>query len=257
LTNTTTVRIKGDAGIDTDNNGTVDNNTYPMGYNAFYCYKYELSEQQYADFLNTLTTTQITTLGVAGIPLSDYVNGQVINSASVTLTNGEYFSSNPTKACGNSSANRVLAYADWSGLRPMTILEFNKASYGALLPVNGNAGYQAWGQGEAFNNANLYSYYGFLNNVGSYDNGSSSRLDSGATYYGMMDFTGNAVEPCVRLTSFTFTNINGNGTLGINGLTDIPTWTTQMIFYIDQMRNGYYTPSLFEYGGFRYVRSAE
>ena len=80
-TNTATIRVKGDAGIDTDNNGTVDNTTYPIGYRAFFCYKYELSEQQYADFLNTLTSTQISTLGVAG--------------TNITLSNGQYFSSRP------------------------------------------------------------------------------------------------------------------------------------------------------------------
>ncbi|MBC8042098.1 MAG: hypothetical protein IAF08_01520, partial [Rhizobacter sp.] len=31
---------------------------YPKGFNAFYCMKYEVSQQQYADFRNTLTLTQ-------------------------------------------------------------------------------------------------------------------------------------------------------------------------------------------------------
>jgi len=31
---------------------------FPKGYNDFYCMKYEISQGQYADFLNTLTTTQ-------------------------------------------------------------------------------------------------------------------------------------------------------------------------------------------------------
>ncbi|MCB9178869.1 MAG: hypothetical protein H6590_05555 [Flavobacteriales bacterium] len=32
--------------------------TYPNGYNAYYCGKYEISQQQYVDFLNTLTRPQ-------------------------------------------------------------------------------------------------------------------------------------------------------------------------------------------------------
>ena len=33
---------------------------FPKGYNAFYCMKYEISQQQYVDFLNSLTQTQAT-----------------------------------------------------------------------------------------------------------------------------------------------------------------------------------------------------
>ena len=35
---------------------------FPKGYNAFYCMKYEISQQEYVDFLNTLTYTQQDTL---------------------------------------------------------------------------------------------------------------------------------------------------------------------------------------------------
>jgi hypothetical protein len=252
LTNTATVRIKGDAGIDTDNNGTVDVTTYPIGYNAFYCYKYELTEQQYADFLNTLTTTQKETLGVAG--------------TTITSTNGDYFSANPTKACGNSTPIRLLAFADWSGVRPMSILEFNKASYGPLLPEYSSfTGYNAWNQkytvNSYTNNHNSTPYYSSgsgIIEVGSYDSETSSREESGATYYGMMDFTGNVVEACVNLINYTFTNANGNGVLGSTGATDVATWSSTMILYIDQIQSyDYDMNQTLTYGGFRYVRSAE
>jgi hypothetical protein len=230
-TSTATVRIKGDAGIDTDNNGTVDITTYPIGYNAFYCYKYELTEQQYADFLNTLTTTQKTTLGVAG--------------TTIKLTNGEYFSSSPTKACGKSTAIRLLAYADWSGVRPMSILEFNKASNGPQMPMSGIGNWI-----DNNNGANS------LTSVGSLATLYTGKNDSGATYFGIMDFAGNAMEPCVKLNNYTFTNTNGNGVLGTTGATDVITWSTTMILYIDYWGNNYYFSTL-TYGGFRYVRSAE
>ena len=214
LTNTVTVRIKGDSGIDTDNNGTVDITTYPIGYNAFYCYKYELTEQQYADFLNTLTASQITTLGVAG--------------TSITLTNGQYFTATPNRACGNSTANRFLAYADWSGVRPMSVLEFNKATYGPLL---------------ANNSTQQYGRPTSLFDVGSV-----------ASYFGIMDFRGNALEPCVTLNIYTFDNRNGDGILRATGLTDITSWTAAMIIYLDQKL---YINLNTSFNGFRYVRSAE
>jgi hypothetical protein len=214
LTTSATVRIKGDTGIDTNNDGIVDNTTYPIGYNAFYCYKYEMTEQQYADFLNTLTASQITTLGVAG--------------TSITLTNGQYFTSTPNKACGNSNTNRFLAYADWSGVRPMSVLEFNKALHGPLLAAN---------NGIEFSMPSL--------------------IDVGfdPSYYGIMNFGGNAMEPCVTLNNYTFDNKNGDGILSTTGLTDITSWTPAMIMYVDQKL--YFQIRNSTLNGFRYVRSAQ
>ena len=114
--NDASIRIKGDAGLDTDANGTVENTTYPTGYYPFYMFKYEMSEQQYADFLNCLTPTQRSTLGVAG--------------ATITQTAGQYFASLPNQVCAGANADRVLAYADWAGLRPMSYLEYQKALNG-------------------------------------------------------------------------------------------------------------------------------
>ena len=256
-TNTATIRIKGDAGIDTDNNGTVDNTTFPIGYRAFYCYKYELSEQQYADFLNTLTSAQITTLGVAG--------------TGITLSNGQYFSSTPNKACGNSTAIRLLAYADWSGVRPMTLLEFNKVSYGPLQPMfydinplNTNKaiiGYPAWGSAIA-GGCNYAGNGAPLVNVGSFATSTSTRVQAGASYYGVLDLTGNTHEPVVKMNYFTFQSTNGNGLLASNGNADINTWNNStMLTYIDMTCSGnygsYLNIFLVSKYGFRYVRSAE
>lgn len=110
------VRIKGDAGLDLDANGTIENTTYPTGYYPFYMFKYEMSEQQYADFLNCLTPLQRATLGVAG--------------STITQTAGQYYASAPNQVCAGANPDRVLAYADWAGLRPMSYLEYQKALNG-------------------------------------------------------------------------------------------------------------------------------
>jgi hypothetical protein len=246
------LRIKGDAGIDTDNNGTVDNTTYPIGYNAFYSYKYELTEQQYSDFLNTLTSTQRTTLGVAG--------------SGISLSNGQYFSSTPNKACGNSTAMRLLAYADWSGVRPMSFLEFNKVSYGPLQPVYNNSccprpnGYAAWGTSNSkpTNFVVLNSACSNIANVGYAGSSNSTRQSSGASYYGVLDLSGNVVEPVVKLNYSSFTTTNGNGVLASNGATDVSTWnSTGMLVFIDMTEPGAYNNQISPGYGFRYVRSAE
>jgi len=245
----TTLRIKGDAGIDTDNNGIVDNISYPTGYRAFYSYKYELTEQQYADFLNTLTTSQITTIGVAG--------------TGIKLSNGQYFSSTPVKACNNATPTRLYAYADWSGVRPMSFLEFNKASYGPLQPIytssycNSNCysigGYSSWGMA----NGGPVNFSSIATNVGYSAGPNSTRSSSGASYFGILELTGSAIEPIVKLNYASFTTTNGNGVLNTNGNTDISTWNNSgMLIFVDNHNEGYSSYTSTNYG-FRYVRSAE
>jgi len=239
--NSTTLRVKGDAGLDTDNNGTIDNISYPTGYRAFYCYKYEMTELQYADFYNTLTTTQRSTLGLAG--------------SGITLSSGQYFSSTPNKACNNATADRLFAYADWSGVRPMSFLEFNKASYGPLKPVQSGFGYPAWGSDGG---PNYQSFNSNAGTVGYLATATSTRIQSGASYYGILELTGSATEPMVKLNYTSFTNANGNGVLSSSGSTDTAIWnTTGMLIFVDQHdQPGGQTYASPNYG-FRYVRSAE
>lgn len=244
---TASLRVKGDTGLDTDNNGTIDNTSYPTGYRAFYCYKYEMTEQQYADFLNTLTETQISNLGVAG--------------TGITPTNGQYFSSTPNKACNNATAARLFAYADWSGVRPMSFLEFNKASYGPLQPVAHGSGYPAgsgypdsWGSPSP--EVNWRPIGGTAHDAGLFANSTTMRTQAGASYYGILELTGSATEPLVKLNYTSFTNANGNGVLSSSGTTDISLWNAiEMMIFVDQ-HSGYYG-YYFDNYGFRYVRSAE
>lgn len=233
-------RIKGDLGIDTSLDGKIDITTYPTGFKSFYCYKYEMSEQQFADFMNTLTSTQLTGLGTLEVQ-------------SIYLQNGQYFSLTPNKAMITDNSKSLLSYADWSGLRPMTILEFNKASYGPQQPVlfSRNGTYPAWGS-----NAIPDDVYNSLTNkiqdVGYYASKSNyDRTTSGASYYGILDLTGNTMEPVVQLTRYNFKNLNGDGIISANGSADVPEWSKNMIIYIDQLyRNNVFL-------GYRYVRSAD
>jgi hypothetical protein len=226
------IRIKGDVGIDSDNDGSIDNTLYPIGYKPFYIYKFEMTEQQYADFLNTLTTNQITNLGIAG--------------DGITLSNGQYFSATPNKSCGGSTVTRLCAYADWSGVRPMSYLEFNKVCYGPFKPT-WQGGYDDWSSIEYRN--------GYLANP----------------YYGILSLSSGNTEPVVRLNNLAFTITNGNGILANNGISDINTWNAnESIIFIDntpavdmsiQIPSGVAFLPFEPYNpfnrGFRYVRSAE
>ena len=262
---TNTFRVKGDVGIDSNANGTVDNANYPTGYNPFYCYKYELSEQQYADFLNTLDSTQVAYLG----------GGDA--GENISLVNGQYYSSTPTRACARGTQRRMLAYADWSGVRPMTHLEFNKASYGPLQPIplsglnyperyrNNSSwsyilSYPAWGSnwsGTSGTGPENHHYTYPLVDVSYFSGANTSRAQAGASYYGVLGLTGNAHEPVVKNNHFSFDGSHGDGILANNGYADVASWDENKIMYVDMLWTTT-SGAVFWYNkyGFRCVRTA-
>jgi len=228
------LRVKGDAGLDSDNDGVIDKPNYPTGFRAFYCYKFEMTEQQYADFLNCLNAAQKNSLGLAGV--------------NITSTNGEFFSSTPNKACGNMSSMQTLAFADWCGLRPMTILEMNKVSYGPLQPVNQ---YDIYPVGRYIECWEVNGRCDQLYDVGSFDSNNSNRSSSGSSYYGVDDLSNNATEIVVSMNYLEFSNVNGDGNLSTNGNANVNGWSQSGM--LTQYNQNYDFVST----GARYVRSAE
>lgn len=220
---------------------------FPKGFNAVYCMKYEISQKQYADFLNSLTTTQA---------VNRYYNIGSSFRYGISAANGVYSTTNPYVACNNLNWADLAAYFDWSGLRPLTELEFEKACRGTLPPVPNEF---AWGTTEVAssqytlsnggaNNENIAANYSSTTGNASYNlttpyNGSIngpvrvgvfagnsnniSRVTAGATYYGIMEMSGNLLEHFVTVgnpTGRLFTGTNGNGVLNTGGNADVTSW---------------------------------
>lgn len=235
--------------------------TFPLGYNGFYCMKYEVNQQQIVDYLNTMSyDQQAARLAVWG--------------ARVPSTNGTYFSNavgsfrqeiKVTTAGTNNTIpatfgltntynafipasflnwQDLASYLDWAGLRPMTEFEFEKAARGSIAPVQNEF---AWGTTKiGTSNGNFISqntssetsnsiFDGncwYNHNVGPIRSGfaataSSNRSQSGASYYGIMELSGNLYEQCVGGAGYnysTFTTTNGNGILSNIGLADVTGW---------------------------------
>jgi formylglycine-generating enzyme required for sulfatase activity len=165
---------------------------YPKGYSSFYSMKYEVTQQQYVDFLNTLTFDQqlsrtiLTAAQLATNPGSSGVCAMVascVNRNSIKLITagvnnsragvfgcdfqsapGDPFNSvndGQTVSANYLSYGDLLSYLDWAGLRPMTNFEFEKVSRGPLARV-GNE--YVWGttnitqaQSTAVNNPGMAS----------------------------------------------------------------------------------------------------
>lgn len=242
---------------------------YPNGFNAFYSMKYEISQEQYAEFLNKLTGTQQSARFPSPVTVGSFFNttanlltpqarnGIKCKIAPVGATPGEFVCDlddddifNETSgdgrfsACNWLSAPDLQAYLDWSGLRPMTEMEYEKASRGPLLPI---ANEYAWGSttivyaaavsnGGSDNelvttvNANCVannSFPGGPLRTGVFATGTSTRAQAGSSYYGIMEMTGNVWEDGVGLGSAagrSFTGLHGNGALTTAGTADVDFW---------------------------------
>ena len=227
-----------------------DSASWPNGYNAFYCMKYEVSQQQYVDFLNTLTQTQADARKYTLDPLDPLNSRYAITGSTV----GSYATTLPNVVCNYLGWADCAAYADWSGLRPMTELEFEKACRGDQPAV---AGEYAWGtatlasiaytlsgagtasEGIATNYSTtvgnaVYSGTGAGTiggpvRVGIFAaNGSNSgRESAGASYWGIMELSGNLSErpvTIVNATGLAFTGTHGDGVLTSSGNANAATW---------------------------------
>lgn len=253
-----------------DRNGPIPA-LFPKGFAAFYCMKYEVSQQGYVDFLNSLTRLQQDTRTATSLPIgtTSVTNRYVmINSVNPDYRHiircdatidanapiNFYCDANGNGIGGdlndgrdialNTSQNDLYAYLDWSGLRPMTELEYEKACRGNQAPVPNEF---AWGSTSIVNAtsyinsgannevaSNLASgancagnWYGPIR-VGSFASAASSRQSAGATYYGITDMTGNMEETTITVGNATgraFTGTHGNGLLSTIGNGDQTTWT--------------------------------
>jgi formylglycine-generating enzyme required for sulfatase activity len=225
---------------------------YPTGFNAFYAMKYEISQQQYVEFLNTLTYTQqaVRTIAApssaAGTPAliasNANRNGIDIQTPGTSSTvpavyacnlngNGTYNESDDGQhiACNYLSWDDLVAYLDWAALRPMTELEYEKSCRGNQNPA---ANEFAWGNTSAtalsgLSNAstmsetasNTSSNIAYNNSFtsgpvrnGIFATSSTARATSGAGYYGNMELSGNLWERVVTLG-----NATGRAFSGVHG----------------------------------------
>ena len=217
---------------------------FPKGYNAFYCMKYEITQAQYVDFLNKISATQFASRYDAN-SYNTKDGGYTINRYNITGTYPNMTTITPDVPNCYFEWYDAAAYADWIGLRPMTELEFEKACRGSAAPV---ADEFAWGTNtvagstytvNAYNSPNEgvttnYSttdgncWYANTANfpapirVGAFaaNPANTGRITSGATYWGIMEMSGNLYERCVsvgRPEGRGFTATHGDGNLTANG----------------------------------------
>lgn len=149
-----------------------------------------------------------------------------------------------TIVCNWLSWADVGAYLDWSCLRPMTELELEKACRGTATPL---ANEYAWGSTSITGHTGI-SNSGFASEIpsnaanvanaslvarrypfrsGAFAKSTSTRVQSGASFYGVMEISGNLFERVVTVGNATgrlFTGDHGNGLIDISGNADVTNW---------------------------------
>jgi len=224
-----------------------NNASWPNGFGAFYIMKYDVSQGQWVDFFNTLTANQKTTRDITGGVLNSTgkASDNEVNRNTISWSSGDASAgANQYVGCNFLSWADVTAYADWAGLRPFTELEYEKAARGTASAV---ANEYAWGStadtqvtgitnsgasNETATNSGNITYGSHASVQGPMRCGfaataSTTRQQAGASYYGVMELSGNLWKRPVTIGNTdgrAFTGLHGDGALDASGNANVTNW---------------------------------
>jgi formylglycine-generating enzyme required for sulfatase activity len=234
-----------------DRSGTLGA-SFAKGFNDFYCMKYEVTESQWLAYFNSLTPNQKANRDLTN---ASHKNSDLVVDGNTISWNGSGTATTtaPDRAVNYISAADANSYMDWTGLRPMSELEYEKICRGSISPKIGE---YAWGNANISTNIYNVSSAGLPNEMisnsetgignaiyGATGSGisralrngifaasatNSTREESGGSYFGVMELSGNLYERCITVGTArgrTFTALHGNGIISsLTGNGTVPNW---------------------------------
>ncbi len=209
-----------ETGYEGDQQGTIPAE-FPNGYGAFYIMKYEPTQGQYVDFLNTLSEQQ--SHHRANFGGKTYYDRR----GTIRIDNNVYVADSPERPCNYLSWDDAMAYADWAGLRPITELEFVKAARGPEEPITNQ---YPWGTNSYEQMKRAMQEDGNIKMENGWDESRLSdetKVQFGASYYWVMDLAGSMWERVISIgdeKGRSFTGVHGDGTLNSYGFADVDDW---------------------------------
>ncbi len=190
---------------------------FPKGFDAFYIMKYELTQGQYAAFLNTLPGGW--TYNRSPIGGRDYYKKR----GGIRLEKEKYITDNPNRPMNFVSFTDGLAFTDWAALRPITELEYEKAARGPSKPIPAEF---VWGTNN-YDQLERYINTDFeIITANGYDErqlSDDARPIFGASYYWVMDLSGSVWEKVITVgnpVGRAFKGTNGDGNLSFGNATN-------------------------------------
>lgn len=220
---------------------------FPKGYDAFWCMKYEITEDQWICFFNSLTETQKANRDVTD---SGHKNSDtVVSRNTIAYTSGNATTDAPARAVSFLSYEDNAAYYDWTGLRFLTEMEFEKAAKGPIhiLDMVASGGVTVFDElytlsNDGMENADITNPGENITNmcynttdpggpmrVGIFASSAinPTRLETGGSYYGVMELSGNLYERCIGVgtpINRAYTGAHGNGEVLSSGNHNVANW---------------------------------
>ncbi len=196
--------------------------TFPKGFQAFYCMKYEITQGQYADFLNAIPD-QATSFR-ANFGGKHYYQ----NRGTISLQGDSYVAASPQRPLNYVSWDDGCAFSDWAGLRPMTEWEFTKACRGPVEPVPHE---YPWGNSSK---SGVLRYVSVETDelvmapgIDESELTDPNKFVFAASYYWVMDLAGSLWERVVTVghpTGRAFEGSHGDGNISEYGFAQNPDW---------------------------------
>jgi PKD repeat protein/formylglycine-generating enzyme required for sulfatase activity len=187
---------------------------FPKGFEAFYMMKYHISQQQWVNFLNSLTIVQQSERANLSVfsPAGTYVINSNRNKVKIQTPslNGQpavFETEFPYVPALYLDWPDLAAYLDWAGLRPFTELEFEKAGRGPIFPVPNEF---AWGTAAIRGTLSTADGYQLINS--GLINESVNVINPSQTGPGIV---GEAIYRATAASGFSIFPFNGPGRIGI------------------------------------------